>query len=835
MKLNLFDGEGLISPCLAEHISNFLQTEYKFSKPSHSFQIRMPFTKGVLHEADFNKFFSEQLQSDEADELLIKDCFGITRDLRKAKIILTKSMFKCARWMKEFKSAMPDPMKFFFEKFAEYAHALYVVGTEARLTNSGRVRLNYQFLSTLALSVEDFNSMIADQRALIDSFAEKFSASLSAMSESDFDEQNDDETSAEEIILNSFDRTTCLKAAAKNPAFLRDYKVKNISADMQKNYECNLGLGRLEVEGEQRFFSRDLLAFLIKTLLKLENVRLDDDAIKSLKKECLYQDRFFMPKNRLSIEPDKHYVFLRSPHLSRNEQVLLRAYVKRRSLHEKYFSHLKGVVMVSTKSPAATALGGADFDGDLVKIILDKRIVQAVKKGNVDLNLPPIEIPSTDAKKNQLEQSIPLQVIFDTFSSKTGLISDLAVKLSEKEYSAALVEEKYQNACSKCTIVVGLEIDAAKSGNHPEENISEIEALAKAVTKSCGENIFLESKKIIQKILKGHCSPTVDFKSGFFNLYLSKTSKKASLRVPLETEIIPLLARLPANYLRLLCERSPNAAANMNDSSFDTRCFDFQVLNWRKTLDESLSEELGKLIQAYGDILSLAWKVQQVENCMREQNFGGCVVNILKLQYDDYRRQKLSFGVDIETALKELYSELADLLDTNAKISAAIESLKNHKWHFTREEDRSTVAAKILALNPDKKLPSCFELLYNFRCNGFGLFYFVLKDLEGLRFDKEKSVKAVSHSGATDDNPYYAELYKIYSEGIAGKKSKRIWNARLIKICRRYLRKIFVGDMHEALKYYWSQRSKDPKRKFLWEVFNEQEILPHVFTPQAQD
>ena len=502
LEVNLFDGEGLISPDFAEYISNFLKDYYDFHKSSHSFQVRMPFTKGVVHEVDFNKFLSDYLPA--KTERYIKDFFGVIRDLSKAKIILTKSMFKCSKWMKElwekdsnfFES---DPMKFFFEKFAMYDHALYVTNTEARLSNPGRVRFNYQFLSTLALSVEDFNSLIADQRTVIDYFAEKFTSNFSESSFSeDFTNEIDDESDPEDIILrSSAERTTCLKALAKNPAFLQDPKVKSISKDIQKNYECNLGLGRLEVEGEQRFLSCDLLALLIKILENVQNFHLDEVTKKSLKKACLYQDRFFMPNNKLLIKPDKNYVFLRNPHLSRNEQVLLRSYVNRSSLHDKYFSHLKGVVMVSAYSTAALALGGADFDGDLVKIIPDKRIVQAVKKDNLDFALPPIKIPSVKPMKSNLGDNVSPQVIVDTFSSKVGLISNWAVTLSKKEYFSDTIDEKYKNVCAKCTIVVGLEIDAAKSGNHPEENIKELKDLAKEL--KCGENIFLKSKKNYRK------------------------------------------------------------------------------------------------------------------------------------------------------------------------------------------------------------------------------------------------------------------------------------------------------------------------------------------------
>ncbi|MBR0261266.1 MAG: hypothetical protein IJQ85_05680 [Selenomonadaceae bacterium] len=840
LNLNLFDGEGLISPDFAEYISDFLRSNYNYPSPSHSFQIRMPFTKGVLHEVDFKKFFTENLPA-QADEWFIKDVFGITRDLRKTKIILTKSMFKFAKWMKDY-LPVPDPMKYFFEKFAEYDHALYVTNTEARLFNPGRVRLNHQFLSTLDLSDEDFESLVADHLKLIDSLPEKFAANSSLFSndQDSADEIYDDSESDEIILHSSVARTACLKVLAKNPVFIRDPKVKNIYEGMKKSYECNLGLGRLEVEGEQRFLSCDLLFLLIEILKSVENVKLDDAKKKALYRDCLYQDRFFMPDrfftpdNKRSIKPDKKYVFLRNPHLSRNEQVLLRAFVKSKSLHEKYFSHLKGVVMLSANSTAAMALGGADFDGDLVKVISDKRIVHAVEKGNVDKNLPPIEIPSTVSKTDKT----PLQVIVDTFSNKVGLVSNWAVKLAKKEYSSEFVEEKYKDACAKCTIVVGLEIDAAKTGSHPEENIKEVKNLAEA----CGKSIFLESKKVIEKILQGHYSPRVESEKNSLLLYFSQKDNKSKLNVPIE-EDNSILERLPArylSYLKSLSEKSSVPKSKADSEQENSRYFDFETSDGSKTFDKDLSAKLATLVEAYLGVLSRASKAQRIERNMREKNFTGHVVNTLKLQYDDYRHQKLPSDIEIETALNQLYAELSLLLKTSAKVKEAIDGLKNKKWHLTCEENRPKVAAEILGLNlsDDEKLPPFFELLYNFRYNGYMLFYFILKNLESLLFDKADYISEANLDDSYSKfkkNRYYDELYQTYLNSITEKKSKRIWNAQLIKICRRHLQEIFGGDMSEALKYYWAQKSKDSGRNFLWNVFNEQEILSQIFIPKEQD
>lgn len=213
-------------------------------------------------------------------------------------------------------------------------------------------------------------------------FAETFSAPFT------FQDFADDFDAENKIIRPSTKRQTCLKAVAKNSAFLKAPKVKNIFDSILKNYECDLDLGRPEVEGEQRFLSCDLLALLIKILENVSNVNFGNSAKNSLKKHCLDKDKFFMAKNKISISPNEYYAFLRNPHLSRNEQEKLRAAEKYGSLYEKYFSHLKGAVMVSAASNVVMTLGGADFDGDFVKIIKDSRIVQAVLFHFLTLSIP---------------------------------------------------------------------------------------------------------------------------------------------------------------------------------------------------------------------------------------------------------------------------------------------------------------------------------------------------------------------------------------------------------------------------------------------------------------
>lgn len=96
MDINAFDGKGFISVEYARLINQQLMNRYGFTKSVSSFQIRMPFSKGVLHAVDFHSFAEEFTLSGNEDQQVV-DVFGRNRSLKKAQVILTESMFKCVK------------------------------------------------------------------------------------------------------------------------------------------------------------------------------------------------------------------------------------------------------------------------------------------------------------------------------------------------------------------------------------------------------------------------------------------------------------------------------------------------------------------------------------------------------------------------------------------------------------------------------------------------------------------------------------------------------------------------------------------------------------------
>ena len=264
----------------------------------------------------------------------------------------------------------------------------------------------------------------------------------------------------------------------------------------------DLAKGKLLLPGEMRYLSRDLL-LLLKYLLDLVYLHNTENnnttaneklkvGIQFVHKYLLKEDCFYAPtrQNPLKTEPEgipykngSYYPLFRNPHLSRNEQVALRCLCNSNyTIREKYLGHLTGVIMVSGESFVPKTLGGADFDGDLVKIFNHPIVLTAVQRGICMGNdrLPIINIndkPDKDTTNNQSENEknielptqyrneIDYRVLYNTFANSIGQISNKAINEGQNHFTSDF--DLNVSDCALYTILTGLEIDACKSGMHP--------------------------------------------------------------------------------------------------------------------------------------------------------------------------------------------------------------------------------------------------------------------------------------------------------------------------------------------------------------------------------
>lgn len=107
-----------------------------------------------------------------------------------------------------------------------------------------------------------------------------------------------------------------------------------------------------------------------------------------------------------------------------------------------YLKQLTDVVMIDPRILAAERLGGADYDGDMIRTISDPLVNECVSRNysNADLghrsNIPLLIIPSAEPQIRKVNDCLArFETIRNTFSSRIGQISNTALDRSIIAYN----------------------------------------------------------------------------------------------------------------------------------------------------------------------------------------------------------------------------------------------------------------------------------------------------------------------------------------------------------------------------------------------------------------
>jgi len=469
-KVNMFDGEGLITKELASKINEAIGKNTNYS----SFQIRLPFIKGDVHSCDFKDFFKKHNVNKIVGKTY-KNQETKEYDIDKVEMILTESQFKGAKFIKNIPGIekYDSPIKHFFDLVLnKYKYGLGIANLEPVIRNT--VKLNYQVISTLPLSKETIDKLFKITKNEMDN------------------EIND--------IINNLDNNDKPIYQANSEFFKLTEHYNRLRYDIRDSYQKDAKINRLSAEGCRRILCGDLLHLLYHA------AGLDKEF-----KDELFGNKIYLPNYQFKNNDDETNpplcVLLRNPHYSRNEIGYAYVYSKCKERNE-YFSHITGAVFVNSKYLMHSRLGGADFDGDQVIVVLEEDIVKEVKeffidKGN-DKNYPLIQIPSLDAKKSGVKYIDRMNTFKNTFSSRVGLISNMAFYDAVNVYSNTNPFQTDLDRIAMYTILSGLEIDSAKNGKKPA--IKEIDY--KEPSNKSAEKNFTELKQVLTKNKKNN---SIDF------------------------------------------------------------------------------------------------------------------------------------------------------------------------------------------------------------------------------------------------------------------------------------------------------------------------------------
>lgn len=394
--INYSDGEGFISEKFGAYLEQLLCQVKKEQVTGclSSFQIRLPFIKGMMHRVDFKKYFHEN------NIAKIKDRYGVMHDVDTIEMILTESMFKACKWLDiKFGEKNKKAWQYYWNQIKEYNHSLYISEKNAtrELVDKNNkdytyTNLNYQIIHTVGFSENEIIEL-ADQ-----SFGYKKKYENNELenvdkldseqdTDDDFYEKKEDglEDNEERKIKSSHDWIQM--AVKENPKFRETAWVKEELKDTSNRMIKEFQKGHLLIRGTTRYLSTDLFGLLQYIGSNFGYKENETDKVEIEPQATLREYQFYSPGCK-NLDPKHNYGISRNPHIARNEHVMLKPLPvgtenennKKLQHYEKYFGKLTGVLMVSPASLVAQRMGGADYDGDKVRLIESEKYNNAMNQ-----------------------------------------------------------------------------------------------------------------------------------------------------------------------------------------------------------------------------------------------------------------------------------------------------------------------------------------------------------------------------------------------------------------------------------------------------------------------
>ena len=732
-----FDGEGLISPKLAKLICKQLGEDHT------SFQIRLPFIKGMVHSVDIAHFYGQT-----TTKYLI-DKWGIKHKISDVDMILTESMVKCLGWLKENNMGWAD----YWKAVARYGHVLYISETE-KTDRTGFTELNYQFLNTLSITADEFRPRdlpltfpADDEREWLTKATEQEYYQLCC----------DDKYSREFFTGRRYEKGSrefyLKRLLLKNPKLIGEAYYADMLKKRADKVLRDYALGRLKVAGEIRYLSGDLFDLLMRidaknSIFTTKNQMRIEARYANTK---FRKDAFFAPG--ADLKGNEYCTLLRNPHIARNEEVRLKPYSDPEWTRKKYFEHLQGVAIVNWDTLTAERLGGADFDGDMVKIITNDIVNRCVARNYLSDSYPLLKIPSEEPViSDSGDWEARFETVKNTFSTRIGQISNAALNrsiIAYNENSSAEERERCRKETETLAILTGLEIDSVKTGIRPD--LSEYLG-----TVTVPRSRFLKYKTLLEKSEERRAWYKPSYKEQF-EKFFEKTDWE---KVDSNLERLPWLAY----------NLGQNIKFREDDPAADNELFTFAVSpDWKDGLDRKVLEQVSALIKEYNNVLDrIIFCRQPVRNKPRRSDIHRIL--FMRGQNDDYDED-------------ELYALFCDI--SAERIRQIRKEISEQKWYCAKPEKREELLSSWLP-----ELSDHYELFCDFRACGFRILGDLICDI-----DDENRLSDSRRFLRENDSEQFRDMMLAYLEKPVHQDYRETVAAR----CRTLLEQSLKSD--QAIKY----------------------------------
>ena len=757
-----YDGEGLIS----KEYANVVDKKLCGKSVHTSFQIRMPYVKGMLHKVDF-----KDLLISAGFEHII-DIWGEKHPISDVDVILTESMFKGKGWLSDSKMTWQD----YWDKFRKYKHALYITNVSKQYPEKF-TELNYQFLNTLSVRAEEFRP--SDLPLSWEHSPEEDNRNwLTKQTELEYYNLCANEEYRRQYFLKEKEKGFWKKKTKANyladileinPLFINESIYSKELEDRAESILKDYSLGTLLVAGDSRYLSADLLRLLsiIPMTRKSKLTESEKKFYATLMSDRFSDQSFYAPK--AAYEADTLCTLLRNPHIARNEEIILKLMKDIKKMRHHYLGHLSDVVMVDSEMYAAERLGGADYDGDTIKTIADP-IVNICVQRNYEFegsfedrnNMPFLKIPSAEPLLSDANDwEARFETVKNTFSSRVGQISNAAFDrsvIAYNENSTSEERQKCREEAETLAILTGLEIDSAKTGIKPDLS----EYLGKSKRQ---RSIFLTYKRLLENVSKG----VTDAKSKL-NKFFENTNWD---------EIDSNVEKLPY-YAKMLKDGIPKIKAATIP---DNKLFNFATEDgWKDKLNTDILDVVSTLISEYDEVL-------------RRIRVSRADIQTKK-RYKDIDRILFSQGKDEDFDADVLYAEFSKISDEH--LQKIHEAMIEQNWHRMIKEDRGAFLSEWLP-----ELTEYFDILSDFTFSGYRILNDLILDIREA--NSVESSRQLYRDGDTENMVVMTDAY-------VNKLASDSYREAVAKKCRELLEKIIKPV--DAVKYAVALG----KRGFMWDV-----------------
>jgi len=412
LKLNAWDGQGLITPRLAVQWSDELELDYTFSCAI----IRAPFMKGLVTVFDLELFAKEI-----AKKYIFKDVYGAEYDIRDIDLIITESMFKL---FEAYNST---------DEYVKKCHKNNLGFSIAKVNQKKEKsysRTSYQFLQVLELNDADIAKLCEPTIEWFRNISGNNPESmlLYATGEHEFD-------------LKEFRKTDIsVKAILLNPALAKDKYIQNrfIKTITKKKKESYMG--SILINANYQFMIGDPF-YQACHIFNINH--------EPILKDGEHYSEYWLDKGIKKIGA------IRSPIVHHSELNILN--LQDREDTKKWYGHIHSGIIFPANGIGidCTIHGGADFDGDLICTFNNETIIKGKIEGI------PIHYESQKAEKKIVdsrndEEQVKCQL--NGYNSKVGF----ATNISSSIYT--MLEKFPRGSIEQDTLLKRLKIGRAIQG-----------------------------------------------------------------------------------------------------------------------------------------------------------------------------------------------------------------------------------------------------------------------------------------------------------------------------------------------------------------------------------